>query len=92
MHQINKGVSRMSLKFEGVAKVGDRIKAFDHQPIEGRPEIYITGQIRETALNCGAKCFVVVCDYDTHSDRVGQDVYVPMETSFDFNDRVTKIN
>lgn len=33
------------LKFETTANIGDVIKAFDFQPMEGRDDSYLTGQV-----------------------------------------------
>lgn len=35
------------LKFENVANVGDVIKAFDFQPMEGRDDSYLIGEVIE---------------------------------------------
>lgn len=33
------------LKFESIANVGDKIKAFDFQPMEGRDDNYLVGRV-----------------------------------------------
>lgn len=85
------------LKFENVAKVGDLIKAFDFQPIEGRNDSYIIGEVvskgsidhlradgytvRVIMSNSGSEAFDAIRD--------GIEMFVPFEISLtEFDNRV----
>lgn len=89
------------LKFENVANVGDVIKAFDFQPMEGRNDSYLVGRVIEKGemfydngipMCNGYKVYVT----DSRSgsdrfdiDRVGIEMIVPFEMSItDFDGRV----
>lgn len=75
----------MSLRHEGYA-VGDRIKAFDHQPREGAPDRYIVGTIIEVvAESVGWAHYRVKVEEDTlySGDTARKIVNVPMEVHFD---------
>lgn len=92
------------LKFENVANVGDVIKAFDFEPMEGRNDMYIIGRViekgpmyadmdgRQIYVCDGYKVFVK----ESHSgsenydiDRMGTEMMVPFEMSMlDFDERV----
>lgn len=87
------------LKYEHIGP-GARVRAYDHQPREGVNEKYVEGQVlrHDVMPSCGAKALVVQCDTDTtwpsenyqgHTyTREGQEVFVPMETSDEYNGRV----
>jgi len=79
------------LKFEGI-ELGATIKAFDFEPMEGRRDRYIVGNITDTAERHGAKFYVVECVSDSAfpegNNRIGLDIYVPMEMCMDFDERV----
>jgi hypothetical protein len=91
------------LKFEGLA-VGDRIRAQDFEPRPGvRGDCFVEGTI-DQVVPAGNADFPfshyriqctrdVWCDADvaTSRSRVGQPVFVPMESSLDWDSRVTKI-
>lgn len=85
------------LKFEGIA-VGTKIKAYDFEPCPGRTDRYVVGKIVDTTVRDGAKFYVIECDNDggvsneTLSSRVGHTVYVPMEMTGDFDDRITPLD
>jgi len=85
------------LKFEGL-EIGQQIKAFDFEPMKGRPDKFIEGQITGISTDVGYNAFVVRCSKDSWDDngdtkgsRVGQVVYVPMETPMDYDERITVI-
>ena len=86
----------MTLKFENIAQIGDTVKAFDFQPSPGRSDRYVEGFVTETKTRFGARVFVIRCTFDSAfpegNSRVGLDVLVPMETSMDFDGRVTLID
>lgn len=95
------------LKFESIANVGDKIKAFDFQPIEGRKDQYLVGRViekgqmfvehegRNVYLCDGYKVFVI--DSSTSSDkfdmkRIGTEMIIPFEMSMvDFDDRISVV-
>jgi hypothetical protein len=91
------------LKFEGVAKVGDIIRAYDFKPCAGRDDAFIEGVVEKA--NCNESGFnsykvTVTVDkfkkYETKPNprnRVGQIVFVPHETSFmEFDFRVINLS
>jgi len=91
------------LKFEGIAKVGDIIRAYDFKPMAGRDDAFIEGVVEKT--NCNESGFssykvTVTVDkfkkYETKPNprnRVGQIVFVPHQTSFmEFDFRVVNLS
>jgi len=80
------------LKFEGVAKVGDTIRAYDFKPMVGRSDAYVEGIVENANCNePGYKCYKITCTADfwdgkirkgVRSSRVAKIVFVPMEVSF----------
>lgn len=83
------------LMFEGF-EVGDRIRAFDFEPCEGRPDRYIEGKILEVDRDGGAvgyAHYVVEVELDTSAPPGARlAVLVPMQTLFDYAGRVTRID
>lgn len=90
------------MKFEGVAKVGDIIRAYDFRPCAGRDDAFIEGVVENA--NCtepGFKCYKVTVTVDkfvkyetkpNKNNRVGKIVFVPHGTSFfDFDFRVINL-
>jgi hypothetical protein len=91
-------MNKNTLKFEGVANVGDVIKAFDFEPgLRGRPDQYIVGVVRAKGEVSGwvQSVFSVECVYDSTATkdrtRVGLNVGVPFELTFDYDGRVVKV-
>ena len=83
-------------KFQGKFKQGDMIKAYDHQPMQGRDEKFITGKIvavdQESKTQPGAMGYHVKVEQDTLFDknsRVGKIVFVPYEVGMDYDDRIS---
>ena len=88
------------LKFEGVAKVGEFIKAMDFRPYEGQDDMFVIGKVIEKGqifVDCafsGRKIpmyegYTIECVYDTEGDRVGRGINVPFEVAMaDWDDRV----
>jgi len=92
------------LKFESVANVGDVIKAFDFQPMEGRDDSFITGVVLAKGdmiseveegrfVNIGQGYTIKVIHSESGSEkfdaqRVSTEIYVPFETTFDHDGRV----
>lgn len=91
------------LKFEGVAKVGDTIRAYDFKPCAGRDDAFIEGIVIDDNNNeSGFKSFKVEVTADkflkhetkaSKVNRVGAIMYVPFETSFmEFDFRVINLS
>lgn len=88
------------LKFESVAKIGESIKAFDFEPMPGRPDRYVIGpvvykgEIHRPIHEGGPKVYVgdgyvIECAFDTEGYRIGERIVVPFEMSLtDFDNRV----
>lgn len=85
------------LKFENVAEVGQIIKAFDFQPMPGRPDSYLIGEViakgpifakpnndREVYMCDGYTVLVTesVSGSEMYDkERTGIEMYVPFEMS-----------
>ena len=82
------------LKFEGIP-LGTTIKAYDFEPFPGRRDRYVVGKIANTVVRDGALFYVIACTEDSafpeDDNRVGLDVFVPMEMCMDFDERVTVV-
>jgi hypothetical protein len=83
-------------------EVGDLIRAYDFEPYPGRPDCYVVGIVREIGwIRNEYIGYTIDCVYDTMAkaagvdeakcSRVGATVYVPVQTSMDYDGRVTKI-
>jgi hypothetical protein len=81
------------LKFESLAEVGSTIRAYDFKPMLGREDSFVEGRVTEKGLTAGGfKGFTIICTKDVFGgevmkegkdgSRVGQNVYIPFETSF----------
>ena len=87
------------LKFENTAEVGDMIRAYDFEPIPGRPEFYVTGKVIEKGPIYHAAgryiCdgYTIVCHTDMDDDRRhGETIFVPFQLSLtDFATRIENI-
>jgi len=91
------------LKFEGIAKVGDIIRAYDFKPMAGRDDAFIEGVVIDANNNeQGYKAFKVKVTVDkfkkyetkvTARNRVEQIAFVPFQTSFmEFDFRVINLS
>ena len=91
------------LKYEHI-KAGANIRAYDFEPREGVDPKYIEGIVLrhdEMPDGSGAKALVIECavdtcwpseNYQSHEyTREGLEVFVPMETTFDYDGRVKVI-
>ena len=91
------------LKFEGVAKVGDTIRAYDFKPCAGRDDAFIEGVVEQ--VNCnepGFNCYKITVTADkfrkfetkpNKKNRVGKIMFVPHQTSFmEFDFRVINLS
>ena len=95
------------LKFENVANVGDVIKAFDFQPMEGRDDSYLIGSVlekgpmyvemngRQVHICNGYRVFVkdsCTASSGFDADRIGTEMIVPFEMGItEFDNRVEVI-
>jgi len=79
------------LKFEGL-KVGQVIKAFDFKPMEGCFDRFVQGTIVEIMFHQMVKCYKIISEQDWFEDRIGQEVFVPMEVTFlEYDNRITLV-
>lgn len=81
------------LKYENVAKIGDTIKAFDFEPMEGRPDMFLIGKVIDKGIteNGYAAFTVEVTESPEHEKRVGATMFVPFESFMDYEGRVTLV-
>ena len=87
------------LKYENTAQLSDRIRAYDFMPMQGRNPDYIEGMVMEITDERGYKAFKIFCDADVwdgqpcvdSGSRIGKFVFVPMETSHDYDGRIVKL-
>jgi len=89
------------MKFENTARVGDRIKSFDFEPMEGREDRFVVGEVvkkhefgtvhKETLIPFS--CYIVKCEESSHDQyKVGEEVFVPYEVDFmEYEERVKKL-
>ena len=90
----------LSSFFQGKFEKGDGIRAYDHQPIEGRSDKYIEGEVvvvdAESESQPGSIGYHVKVDKDTlftkDGGRVGKTVFVPYEISMDYDERISKVD
>lgn len=85
----------MTFKFEGFM-VGDKVRAYDFEPMEGRKPRYVEGIISEVREKGTSEHqyshYVIIVDVDTLFDECPRGtVYAPMETSMDFDNRIIKV-
>ena len=91
------------LKFEGIAKVGDIIRAYDFKPMAGRDDAFIEGIVENANSNeFGFSAYKITVTVDkfkkyetkaTARNRVGQIAFVPHQTSFnEFDFRVINLS
>lgn len=73
------------LKFENVAEVGNKIKAYDFQPRDGRPDYFLVGTVTNKGMTpLGfAGYTVTVTESPEHTVREGIEMFVPFEVMFD---------
>jgi hypothetical protein len=87
---------RKMLKFETIATIGEKIRAYDFEPMHGREECFIEGFIQAITSERGYSAFEVLCVRDSmiagKFSRIGHIVYVPLETNMDYDNRVSVIN
>lgn len=82
---------RVPLKFENTAKIGDVIKAFDHQPREG-VDCWVIGEVIAKGIVQpeGYRAYTILVTECSHGQREGADIFVPFQISpLDYPERVT---
>lgn len=86
------------LKFESLANIGDVIKAFDFKPMEGRPDMFMTGVITDKgpiyvkrdfgdgvlreAYHCDGYTVKIIGSDADSKERIGDVGYIPFEVDF----------
>lgn len=90
--------TKRTLKYANVAKVGDRIRAYDFQPMPDRPDRFVegivlsTGRIPFTGHFGGFDGYEIEVTANQDGPQAyGEIVDVPHETSFDWDGRVVKL-
>ena len=83
-----------ALKFQGKFKEGDKIKAYDFEPMPGRPDRFIIGAVTkvdaESKSQPGALGYHVKVEKDEGSGkRIGKTMFVPYEMGMDYDDRIS---
>lgn len=77
--------------------IGDLIKAFDFQPMEGRKDRYVVGKVKAigsvTADYQTYEAYTIECVYDSDEGRrEGCTILVPVEVFFsEYEGRVSKV-
>lgn len=88
------------LKFAETAQVGDKIRAYDFQPIRGQHEHFIIGTVvAKGPIHHPVEGFYMFEGYtieitgaDSEDDsRIGDTGYVPFESMFDYDGRVENL-
>lgn len=93
----------MKYKYEGF-QVGQKIRAYDFEPLAGRAHCYVEGGIvavrRDGVPGAPYAHYVITVTkdvyagveetYESHS-RLGKMVLVPMESTMDYEGRVTEV-
>ncbi len=89
----------MTLKYENTAQIGDTIKAYDHEPMEGRRDRYVVGKVIDKGMvggPFGYAAFTIRVTEDAtfgkDYNRVGLEVIVPFESDMDYDGRVTLVS
>ena len=83
------------LKYQNLAQVGDRIRAYDFR---GNREAYIEGVVRAKGTIHTPRGvlmytgYTIDIDVDTLGGREGDEGYVPFESTFDYDERVELVN
>lgn len=78
-------------------RIGDLVKAFDFQPMEGRKDRYVVGIVKTIGMVESAdqryEAYTIDCVYDSCGVyRVGREIHVPVEIFFaEYAGRVTRV-
>ena len=99
---MKRNVKRTEINLPAI-EVGDLIRAYDFEPCPGRPDMYVVGIVKKIGwIRNEYIGYTIDCVYDTimakakgvnepEVSRVGCEVFVPVQTLFDHDGRVTKI-
>ena len=84
------------MNYENVAEVGDTIKAYDFQPMDGRPDRFLVGTVtaKGKTPNGFVGYTVTVTESPEHDARVGLEMYVPFVVGSlqrEWDGRVSKV-
>jgi hypothetical protein len=74
--------------------VGDLIKAYDFEPIEGREELYVIGaidRIEEFAYVIKGETIIKDTVFETARMAEGVEIRVPFKTRFEYDGRITAL-
>ena len=92
------------LKFEGVAKVGDVIRAYDFKPCQSRGDAYVEGVVESVNnTEMGFKAYKITVTADkfigdvettkSPDNRIGKIMFVPYEVDFmEYDFRVVNLS
>ena len=73
-------------------KVGQTIKAFDFKPMANRTDRFVQGKIISIPTDRGYACYEVKASQSSSFGfKIGESVFVPMEISNEFDQRITMI-
>jgi len=76
------------MNYKNKANTGDKIKAFDFQPMEGRDDRYVVG----TIINKDDYSYTIQVEKDTNAPEGYRiEVIVPFVVMCDFENRITKV-
>ena len=77
------------MKFEGL-ETGSLIRAYDFKPMGDRPDMFVTGFIRGVKIMAeGYRAYQVEVLFDSmFTDEPRPEVFVPLETSMDYDGRI----
>lgn len=84
----------MGLKFEDVANIGDKIKAYDFQPRRARENRFVVGTVIDKGFDDHMHAYIykVRVEEDTlFPENPRSVVGVPFEILFDYDHRVQKV-
>lgn len=96
----NKMETLETLKYETVAEVGDVIKAYDFEPLGDGRDDYTVGLVEEKGVHpkTGYGCYIIKTIFSVRRGEIKsgdkiryKKLYVPFQTTFDYENRVTKI-
>lgn len=87
----------LNLKYARLVEVGDTIRGYDFRPFAGRPSQFIEGKVTAKCNYCGFDAYQILVENDSGEtyegvNRVGEEAYIPFETSMDWNGRVELIH
>jgi len=90
------------LKFENTAQIGDIIKAYDFEPMEGRPDMFMVGKVIDKGMikhpvydvDMYMGYTIEITDKSKGNSYVEcETAYVPFEVDFmEYDERVTLVS